>query len=207
VGESQTQFGCFATDTESSVVATIVQENLTPTPVTSKGPITVVAAPLYMVWQAKDVSLHTGRDAASLQAVMGTDVVFPTSQAIATYYPVSSRPVSVAAEIGIAVGFSICLIAIAILGYFACSRRWKRPVVIQNEPWTDDRAMSAQAGAPAMSSEASDRQWTREPGESRIKLQSFVEHNSVVEQSPAEGPRCREGDEWQHGVEQKMLLR
>jgi hypothetical protein len=118
--------GCIATVTSNEVVATWVQENYEPTAVTSKGPITVVAEPLYVVWHESDTSLHPESDASSLLAAMAMTMPASTSSPTPTPTPVPSDTpsnVSSGAVAGIVVGFVICLIAMATLGYFAFIRR------------------------------------------------------------------------------------
>ncbi|KAK6220888.1 hypothetical protein LQW54_001808 [Pestalotiopsis sp. IQ-011] len=66
----------------------MVQENDEPTAVTSSGPITVIAEPLYMVWHESDTTLHAGSDSSSLLAAM--NMAMPSATTTATSTPTPS---------------------------------------------------------------------------------------------------------------------
>ncbi|RYP10699.1 hypothetical protein DL764_000489 [Monosporascus ibericus] len=71
------QDACFYTKVPNpSIVATMLLENGGSTHVTITTQVTVVAAPLFMIWHDRDTSLLAESDARSLQAVMG---ITPTS--------------------------------------------------------------------------------------------------------------------------------
>lgn len=124
-----TSLGCVVTATQSTIVATWVQENYEPTAVTSNGPITIIADPLYMVWHEADVSLHPESDAGSLLAAMGMPTTTASSAVpTSTVYNITTTVNAswTAGEIaGVVVGFTLCLVAIGILSYFLVRRRKK----------------------------------------------------------------------------------
>ncbi|KAK6088433.1 hypothetical protein SCUP234_00921 [Seiridium cupressi] len=125
-GDATGLYGCIATVTSSQVAATWVQENYEPTAVISKGPITVIAEPLYMVWHQGDTSLHSESDASSLRAAMGLAMPSSTSTNPATmveYHSTTTNKISPGAIAGVAVGFAVCVIGMGILCYIIFVRR------------------------------------------------------------------------------------
>ncbi|KAI1851553.1 hypothetical protein JX265_012365 [Neoarthrinium moseri] len=207
--------GCFITVTQSSVVASMIQENSLTTVLTSAGPVTVIAEPLYMVWHQNDTSLHPESDANSLRAAMGMPVMSSAVTAIPTATGTAddsetSPSIPTGAIAGIAVAFALCLMAIGALAFLAFRRRWKAKEPAQNYTWAGQGPGNRQAWN---SSELDGRQAPQEMPDSVIKPSSFVEMYAI----PSAGSRTpittpttpialRRGKDDDFGVEQKMLL-
>lgn len=218
-GDATSLYGCIVTATQSQVAATWVQEDLGATAVTSNGPITIIAAPLYMVWHESDTSLHVVSDANSLRAAMG--MALPSSKnsvnsatPTATVVPAetSSHGISSGAIGGIAAGFAVCLIVLAILGYLAFARRNRI------------KQSSSDPSGPAESQSDHTNAWssrtvyggplylqtsnTVNKSPSSVDLHHLESGGSRTPQSPF-NPQApsRAKDEDMFAVEQKMLIR
>lgn len=210
-------YGCVVTATQSQVAATWIQENSDATAVTSAGPVTVIAEPIYMVWHESDTALHIESDANSLRAAMGMLLPASTSSAIVTptvmiqYGTTSPNRIPQGAVAGIAVGFVACFVAIGVLVYFALKRRKQMKKSAADRPGAE--------GSPA----TSDFWRNREVYGGPLHLQtSTTLHNSpsCVDLHPAEsiGSRTPQSPymsqtasrakmEDMFAVEQKMLIR
>ncbi|KAH6660879.1 hypothetical protein BKA67DRAFT_69178 [Truncatella angustata] len=226
-GDATGLYGCIVTVTQSEVVATWVQQNQDQTAVTSKGPVTVIADPLYMVWHVSDTSMHAVSEANSLRAAMGMAVVtetgttsLSTSAPTITMAPPTASTISDTATklsggaiAGVVIGFIVCLIAIGVLAYFACIRHRSR---------SSPSEQAGPAGGPGNSSVCSSREIY---GQGALQLQtsmqntthktpSFVDlhraesaqsHTPQTPRTPQMLSRAKEED--MYVIEQKMLLR
>ncbi|KAI0159293.1 hypothetical protein BJ166DRAFT_327859 [Pestalotiopsis sp. NC0098] len=223
-------YGCIATVTSETVVATMVQENDEPTAVTSSGPITVIAEPLYMVWHESDTTLHAGSDSSSLLAAMNMAMPSATTTATSTPTPSSGTDpedeaeeeeeeegsgMTNAAVAGISAGFAVCGMLIAMLSYLAFIRPKRHRNTTEPNPASGSGSGPGQSprGAQAWNDGAVYANEHQTPTPNTIdKTHSLANQNSAEtldsrdpQMSHALRPAHQDKDEFL--IEQKMLLR
>lgn len=213
-GDSTGLYGCIATVTSSTVAATMVQENDEPTVVSSAGPITVIAEPLFMVWHESDTALHAASDASSFLAAMNMVIPSETATPSATPSQEAATPQSglnSSAVIGIAVGFGVCGLIIAGLAYFAFIRLRNRKTDISkmdNGPGQRSPGSGAQAwneGAVYANELQIQTPNTMDKTHSFSNLHNPESAHARGSQSPLASNQDK--DDNIYVIEQKMLLR
>lgn len=208
----------------------MVQENDEPTAVTSSGPITVIAEPLYMVWHESDTTLHAGSDSSSLLAAMNMAMPSATTTATSTPTPSSGTDpedeaeeedeeegsgMTNAAVAGISAGFAVCGMLIAMLSYLAFIRPKRHRNTTEPNPASGSGSGPGQSprGAQAWNDGAVYANEHQTPTPNTIdKTHSLANQNSAEtldsrdpQMSHALRPAHQDKDEFL--IEQKMLLR
>lgn len=222
-------YGCIATVTSDDVVATMVQENDEPTAVTSSGPITVIAEPLYMVWHESDTTLHAGSDSSSLLAAMNMAMPSATTTATSTPTPSSGTDsedeaeeeeeeegtgMTNAAVAGISAGFAVCGMLIAMLSYLAFVRP-KRRNATEPTPASGSGSKSGQSprGGQAWNDGAVYANEHQTPTPNTIDKTHSLANQHSAETLDSRDPqmshalRSAHQDKDEFLIEQKMLLR